>query len=272
VIFVVRIDSAKLSSKQASQIASAIQGAVLGELGQLDSRRRRRCQSRNRCFDPPSRMARIWIRNLRDLANPVANPCSRSVRSSSRSALRTHLMPASSAPILCPSSRCQPGRFCLASYSPTAVWPLPKTALPSMEPSLTSPGGAALLNRDSASARVREFRMQSVDGQPLRRHRLVLDEAAQVGYSRSHEESLPDCSIRAQCRWFDQSGGSACAVCDQIVTDSDRTATSCQQSKNADRHQPSGWLWTVLSAGPLIEPASGPFCEVHSSHTRHRGP
>lgn len=30
---------------------------------------------------------------------------------------------------------------------------------------------------------------------------------------------LPECSIRPQCRWFNQSGASACAVCPDVVTD-----------------------------------------------------
>jgi hypothetical protein len=37
-------------------------------------------------------------------------------------------------------------------------------------------------------------------------------------------ESLPRCSIRAQCRWWRQRGRSACAVCPLIVTDT-RSAT-----------------------------------------------
>jgi len=30
---------------------------------------------------------------------------------------------------------------------------------------------------------------------------------------------LPPCSIRPQCRWFAQSGSSACAVCPAVMTD-----------------------------------------------------
>ena len=29
---------------------------------------------------------------------------------------------------------------------------------------------------------------------------------------------LPDCSIRAQCRWFDQRGSDACRICPLVVT------------------------------------------------------
>ena len=34
------------------------------------------------------------------------------------------------------------------------------------------------------------------------------------------EEELPQCSIRSQCRWFDQEGARACALCPSIITDS----------------------------------------------------
>jgi hypothetical protein len=30
---------------------------------------------------------------------------------------------------------------------------------------------------------------------------------------------LPECSIRADCRWFDQKGELACAVCPLVITD-----------------------------------------------------
>jgi hypothetical protein len=32
-------------------------------------------------------------------------------------------------------------------------------------------------------------------------------------------ESLPRCSIRSNCRWFDQAGADACRVCPFVVTD-----------------------------------------------------
>lgn len=32
--------------------------------------------------------------------------------------------------------------------------------------------------------------------------------------------ALPACSIRSNCRWFGQSGSAACAICPEVVTDS----------------------------------------------------
>jgi hypothetical protein len=30
---------------------------------------------------------------------------------------------------------------------------------------------------------------------------------------------LPECSLRSQCRWFNQRGAAACAVCPEVITD-----------------------------------------------------
>lgn len=50
----------------------------------------------------------------------------------------------------------------------------------------------------------------------------VIDEVTtttrEVGYDPD-QTSLPDCSIRPDCRWFRQSGAEACAVCNIVVTD-----------------------------------------------------
>ena len=65
--FVVKIDTAKLTDKQAANVAGAIQGAVLRELARLD-------------LAPPSGSAGaitfhpewrgIWLRSLKDLQGP----------------------------------------------------------------------------------------------------------------------------------------------------------------------------------------------------------
>jgi hypothetical protein len=74
--FVVRIDTAKLSAKQAAAIASAIQGAVLAELGQLDLAHGEPEKGAasgvgvgSIVFHPEWRG--LWLRNLRDLQDPL---------------------------------------------------------------------------------------------------------------------------------------------------------------------------------------------------------
>ncbi|HEX8161271.1 MAG TPA: hypothetical protein VF538_05330 [Pyrinomonadaceae bacterium] len=51
----------------------------------------------------------------------------------------------------------------------------------------------------------------------------VIDEVLQVVPPRGDLSELPDCSIRAQCRWFAQSGGAACAACPEVITDARMT-------------------------------------------------
>ncbi|NUQ93809.1 MAG: hypothetical protein HOQ11_01575 [Gemmatimonadaceae bacterium] len=44
----------------------------------------------------------------------------------------------------------------------------------------------------------------------------VLDEG--LAAAASMPATLPQCSIRAQCRWFDQAGADACAACPVVIT------------------------------------------------------
>lgn len=50
---------------------------------------------------------------------------------------------------------------------------------------------------------------------------LVATAAAQVANEPTTEKAtgLPECSIRAQCRWFAQEGVVACRICPQVVYD-----------------------------------------------------
>jgi hypothetical protein len=44
----------------------------------------------------------------------------------------------------------------------------------------------------------------------------ILDE---VGIIEEPPE-LPECSIRSECRWYNQCGGKACAICPEVITNS----------------------------------------------------
>lgn len=65
--FVVRIDTAKLSEKQAAAIASAIQGAVLSELGKLDLAKNRSVGLGVGSILQHPEWRGLWIRNLKNL-------------------------------------------------------------------------------------------------------------------------------------------------------------------------------------------------------------
>lgn len=47
---------------------------------------------------------------------------------------------------------------------------------------------------------------------------LLVDARAQ-NYQPQADTPLPQCSIRDSCRWFDQTGAEACAVCGIVVTE-----------------------------------------------------
>jgi len=47
----------------------------------------------------------------------------------------------------------------------------------------------------------------------------IVDEALEFNQQLSESGEMPECSIRAQCRWFAQTGPKACAVCPYIITD-----------------------------------------------------
>ena len=47
----------------------------------------------------------------------------------------------------------------------------------------------------------------------------VLEDVRDQGLEPAAASPLPDCSIRHHCRWFEQAGTAACAVCDLVVTE-----------------------------------------------------
>jgi hypothetical protein len=47
----------------------------------------------------------------------------------------------------------------------------------------------------------------------------VVDQVLAAVPAGERHAALPQCSIRAQCRWYAQSGADACHVCPLIVTD-----------------------------------------------------
>ena len=47
----------------------------------------------------------------------------------------------------------------------------------------------------------------------------VIDTIIESTSENNEIVSLPDCSIRSECRWFYQSGANACAVCPDVITD-----------------------------------------------------
>ena len=47
----------------------------------------------------------------------------------------------------------------------------------------------------------------------------VIDSVIEEEKERLVYSNLPECSIRPECRWFDQRGAEACAICPEVITD-----------------------------------------------------
>lgn len=56
----------------------------------------------------------------------------------------------------------------------------------------------------------------------------VINRLLEVNSHIETDGTLPQCSIRPQCRWFNQEGARACALCPYIITDSRPLALNAQ--------------------------------------------
>lgn len=121
--------------------------------------------------------------------------------------------------LLCPSSRCQEGAILLGIVLPGGSVAFAKDRI------VVDGGFVHNASREGSHPPESRFRFSTPcagagchqwTGTRCGVIESVLTEAHDVDYQSG---SLPDCSIRAQCRWFDQSGVEACGVCDQVVTD-----------------------------------------------------
>ena len=122
-------------------------------------------------------------------------------------------------PTMCPSSRCQPGAILLGIVLPDGSVAFAKNRI--------AVDGAFVDNATQGRPAEKRFRFSSPcvrsgchqwTGDRCGVIDSVLHDATVADYHGS--PLLPECSIRQECRWFSQTGAAACAVCDQIVTDS----------------------------------------------------
>jgi hypothetical protein len=123
--------------------------------------------------------------------------------------------------ILCPSARCREGAILLG------------IVLPDGRVAFTE--GRTIVNREFVEiatsegrrAPERRFRFSSPCAQSACRQwtgaqcgviTAAIEEAG-VQHDPAPEHELPTCAIRGDCRWFLQSGATACSVCELIVTE-----------------------------------------------------
>jgi hypothetical protein len=118
--------------------------------------------------------------------------------------------------VLCPSSRCQDGALLIG---------------------IVLPNGRVAITSERIVIDEEFVRIASEGRSPEKRFRFagtciksgcrqwsesrcqVVDEALELADVGVEAYSLPDCSIRRQCRWFLQSGANACRVCPEVITD-----------------------------------------------------
>lgn len=124
--------------------------------------------------------------------------------------------------ILCPSSRCQEGAILLGIVLPDGSVAFAKDRI------VVDGGFVQNATREGSHPPETRFRFSS----PCARGACnqwsdsrcgvidsVLQEAHDGGYDSQGRQALPECSIRPQCRWFEQSGAEACSVCDLVITE-----------------------------------------------------
>ena len=118
----------------------------------------------------------------------------------------------------CPSARCEEGSFLLGVVLPDGTVSLADEPLPVDEHFVA----AAMQSGPAPETR---FRFSSpcagASGKQWTGSRCgVIDEVLAVARERSLPPvALRPCAIRSSCRWFSQSGESACGVCVLVVTD-----------------------------------------------------
>src|SRR5262245_34357121 len=124
--------------------------------------------------------------------------------------------------ILCPSSRCQEGAILLGIVLTDGVVGFVKDRI--------VVDRAFVQNATAGGSRPPEsrFRFSSPSAQGGCRQWTgsrcgvidsVLEDAREQNYQPRANAPLPECSIRGDCRWFDQEGADACRVCDIVVTE-----------------------------------------------------
>lgn len=59
----------------------------------------------------------------------------------------------------------------------------------------------------------------------------IIDKLIETFGPRDEPSELPNCSIRAQCRWYKQHGGRACVVCPETIYDNSMENNSINKSE-----------------------------------------
>jgi hypothetical protein len=125
--------------------------------------------------------------------------------------------------LMCPSSTCEEGAVLLGMILPDG------TVAYAAERKVVTPQLVQIMRDRGEAERKFRFGGKCVKGgckQWTGDRCGVIDRVtAHVGgdddvQQRLRDNDLPECTIRDECRWFEQSGALACASCSLVVTDS----------------------------------------------------
>ena len=122
--------------------------------------------------------------------------------------------------ILCPSATCRPGALLVGIVMPDGL------VAHTSERIVIDEEFVQIARRGAAPEKRFRFGGTCVKGacaQWTGDRCGVIDEVLQVVAPRGEPAELPACSIRPQCRWFNQSGAAACAACPEVITDARMT-------------------------------------------------
>jgi hypothetical protein len=130
--------------------------------------------------------------------------------------------------ILCPSSRCQKGAILLGIVLADGSVAFAKDRIVvdgAFVQNATTEGSRPPESRFRFSSPCAKGACHQWTGSRCGVIDTVLNDARAQNYQPRDDAPLPECSIRNSCRWFDQTGADACAVCDIIVTETRDSST-----------------------------------------------
>ena len=126
-----------------------------------------------------------------------------------------------SAPTICPSAACRPGAVLIGIVLPNGriAYAADRIVIDSEFVRIAHEGRPPEQRFRFGSACMGSRCQQWDGGQCGLIDRLLDDYKAQFGHELDAPDPLPQCAVRADCRWFRQRGGACCRVCDLLVTD-----------------------------------------------------
>ena len=119
----------------------------------------------------------------------------------------------------CPSAPIEPGSslFGVVAEKGQIAYITPNVPVTSELLVILQASGVPVENRLRFAGACMEHKCVQWNGQPGSGRCGLIDQAVDVHHTDSDLETLPQCGIRASCRWFAQYSRRACSVCPEII-------------------------------------------------------